>query len=88
MSFGEYGPSQSSDRTSALIVIKNVTHIPIDESDTIDKIVGDYAILLSSNNFIMHVNGNNPSPFDFAGSESGTNVSIGQGPYDALKLNL
>jgi hypothetical protein len=31
--------------------------------------------------FIIHVNGNNPSPFDFPGSESGTSASIGPGPY-------
>jgi hypothetical protein len=34
-----------------------------------------------ANDFTMHVNGNNPSPFDFPGSESGTSVSIGPGPY-------
>ena len=29
----------------------------------------------------MQVNGNNPFPFDFPGSESGTSVSIATGPY-------
>jgi hypothetical protein len=35
----------------------------------------------------MHVNGNNPSPTDFPGSESGTNVAIGQGPYAVTESN-
>ena len=72
---------QHPERTATLIGIKNVTHMSINESDPRDEIIGAYAVLLSANNFIMNVNGNNPSSFEFAGSESGTNVSIGQGPY-------
>jgi hypothetical protein len=72
---------QSNDGNATLIVIKNVTHMPLNESDPLQTIVGAYALILSANNFIMHVNGNNPSPFESAGSESWTNVSIGQGPY-------
>ena len=34
-----------------------------------------------ANDFIIHVNGNNPSPFDFPGSESGISVLIGPEPY-------
>ena len=32
--------------------------------------------------FTMHVNGNDPSPSTFKGSESGTDVTIGEGPYN------
>lgn len=73
---------QSSERTATLIVVKNVTTMPLDNtSDPIQQKYLGMASALNANNFIMHVNGNNPSPFEFAGSESGTNVSIGQGPY-------
>ena len=77
-SFGEVGSSQSGDRTSTLIVIKNVTYPPINETEPTTIEVRSF---FTANDFIIHVNGNNPSPFDFPGSESGTSVSIGQGPY-------
>jgi hypothetical protein len=56
-------------RNSTLIVIKHV-----DNS-------GAGGLRATANDFILHVNGNNPSPFDFPGSESGTKVAIAQGPY-------
>jgi hypothetical protein len=42
-------------------------------------------IFVSTSDFTMHVNGNNPSPFDFPGSESATSVSIAPGPYAVTK---
>src|ERR671920_1498654 len=42
-------------------------------------------ISVSTSNFTMHVNGNNPSSFDFPGSESWTSVSIAPGPYAVTK---
>jgi hypothetical protein len=69
---------QFSERNATLIVIKNVTFQQSNSSTPVSA--ADRSEIIA-NDFIMHVNGNNPSPFDFAGSESGTNVSISQGPY-------
>jgi hypothetical protein len=77
-SFGEVGLLQSSDRTSTLIVMKNVTYPPINETELTTIELRSF---FTANDFIIHVNGNNPSPFDFPGSESGTSVSIGSRPY-------
>jgi len=76
--FGNGSSLQSSERNATLIVFKNVTFqqsnnpIPVSAADRFEIIAND---------FIIHVNGNNPSPFDFSGSESGTSVSIAPGPY-------
>ena len=78
MSFGEDGTSHSSERTATLIVIKNVT---LQQSNNTAPISNADRSIITANDFIMHVNGNNPSPFDFVGSESGTNISMGPGPY-------
>ena len=36
---------------------------------------------VSASDSTIHVNGNNPSPFDYPGSESVTSVSITPDPY-------
>jgi hypothetical protein len=36
---------------------------------------------LGAADFTLHVDGNNPSPADFPGSESGIDVSLAPGPY-------
>jgi hypothetical protein len=69
---------QSDPRTATLIVIKNNTFMKGNESVPINNMDRSF---ITANDFIIHVNGNNPSPFEFAGSESGTNVSIAKGPY-------
>lgn len=69
---------QFSERNATLIVIKNVTFQQQTSSTPVS--VADRSEIIA-NDFIMHINDNNPSPFDFAGSESGTNISIGQEPY-------
>jgi hypothetical protein len=61
--------SQSPERRATLIVIKHV-------DDTCCQ-----GLISTASDFIIHVNGNNPSPYDFPGSESGTNVAIADGPY-------
>jgi hypothetical protein len=71
---GEKGaPDQSTQpptRIATLVVTKHV-----------DNSISGGSANVRANDFIMHVNGNNPSPTDFPGSESGTNVAIGQGHY-------
>jgi hypothetical protein len=47
----------------------------------IDSPFSGISDVVSASDFIMHVNGNNPSPFNFPGSESGTSVSIAPGQY-------
>jgi hypothetical protein len=37
--------------------------------------------------FTMHVNGNNTSPTDFPGSESGVDVQLAAGPYGVTETN-
>ena len=67
---GDPGTSAKPDeRTAKLIVIKHV-----DDSQV-------SGVTDTASDFTMHVNGNNPSPFDFPGSESGSSVSIALGPY-------
>ena len=67
---GDPGTSAKPDeRTAKLIVIKHV-----DDSQV-------SGVTDTASDFTMHVNGNNPSPFDFPGSESGSSVSIAPGPY-------
>jgi hypothetical protein len=69
---GDPGASaQPDERTAKLIVIKHVD----------DSGISDVSDVVNASDFTMHVNGNNPSPFDFAGSESGTSVSIAPGSY-------
>ena len=82
INFGNRSALQSPERTATLIVIKNVTYPPFNETDP--KTI-EIRSFFSANDFIIHMNGNNPSPFEFAGSESGTYVSIGQGPYTVTK---
>jgi hypothetical protein len=53
----------------------------VDNIDTKVKNQVNRELMKEFYDFIIHVNGNNPSPFDFPGSESGTSVSIGPGPY-------
>jgi hypothetical protein len=53
-----------------LIVIKHVDNTNI-------GIASDYTI---------HVSGNNALPSDFAGSESGTTVKMGEGPYAVSEI--
>jgi len=69
---------QYPERTATLIVIKNVSNPPINESESTTN---DLRSLFTANDFIMHVNGNNPFPYEFPGSESGTSILIGAGSY-------
>jgi len=69
---GDPGTSgQADERTAKLIIIKHVD----------DSGFSGVSDIVSASDFTMHVNGNNPSPFDFPGSESGTSVSIAPGSY-------
>jgi hypothetical protein len=78
---GEQGPkgdkddkgasAQSDERIAKLLVIKHVD----------DGGFSGVSDIVSASDFTMHVNGNNPSPFEFPGSESGTTISIAPGPY-------
>jgi hypothetical protein len=63
--------SQPAERTVTLNVIKHMY----------DSQIAGVKDIISASDFIMHINGNNPSPFDFPGSESGTSISIGSGQY-------
>ena len=40
-----------------------------------------------ANDFIIHVNGKELSPYEFPGSELGTNVALGSGPYTVTETN-
>jgi hypothetical protein len=63
--------NQDSNRTAHLIVIDHVNN------------TGCYAECLSAYNYTISVLGNNPNPRTFKGSEAGTNVTLGQGNYNA-----
>jgi hypothetical protein len=53
-----------------LIVIKHV-----------DNSGGNGRGISNAPDFTLHINGNNPSPTDFPGLESGTNIALGAGQY-------
>jgi hypothetical protein len=64
---GAQGPPGQGIEPAHIIVIVNV-----DNTRGGDKQASD---------FIVHVSGNDPSPSTFKGSESGTDVTIGEGDY-------
>ena len=63
--------NQYSNRTAFLIVINHVNN------------TGCYEGCLSAYHYTISVFGNNPNPRTFKGSEAGTNVTLGQGNYNA-----
>jgi len=63
--------NQDSNRTAHLIVIDHVNN------------TGCYAECLSAYNYTISVLGSSPNPRAFKGSEAGTNVTLGQGKYNA-----
>jgi hypothetical protein len=63
--------NQDSNRTAHLIVIDHVNN------------TGCYAECLSAYNYTISVLGSSPNPRTFKGSEAGTNVTLGQGNYNA-----
>lgn len=56
------------DRTATLVVKKMVVNN-----------IGNP--IISPADYVMHVNGNNPSPTDFPGSSAGVTVFLAPGPY-------
>jgi hypothetical protein len=55
--------------------------IPKGHLMVIKHIINDNGGIANASDFTMYVNGNNPIPYSFQGSENGTNVTIYEGYY-------
>jgi hypothetical protein len=75
-------------RQSAAPTIANQTTptpTPTTATLTVIKIVASNATNTTASNFTMHVTGNNPTPANFAGSTSGTTVTLGPGTFNVTE---
>ena len=79
--YGEINPGENKTCT-----ITN-DDIPTAQLVVIKHVINNDGGTASSSDFTMLVNGNNPSPGAFQGSETGTNVTIYEGSYDVWEYS-
>lgn len=88
-----YIPSYSIECNGEIILGENKTctitndDIPKAQLLVIKEVINNDGGTASSSEFTMFVNGNNPSPSTFQGSEMGTNVTIYEGYYDVWEYS-
>jgi hypothetical protein len=53
---------------------------------TVLKILVNFPANVTASDFTIHVTGNNPTPANFAGSATGTDVTLGSGAFNATEV--
>jgi hypothetical protein len=62
------------------------TPTPTTGTLTVLKILVNFPANVTASDFTIHVTGNNPTPANFAGSATGTDVTLGSGAFNATEV--